>query len=106
MLKTVPASDAVKETKTLLSRIQRYLDDGSLLAFTSNYEIPPTNNWSEQPLRPIKVWQRSSGTRRSVVDAKAGLRCAGYLDTARKNNKNQFVALRTAMEGNPYTPQE
>jgi len=103
-LNTQPKSKPVTDTVNLVTRIQTHLDDGSLLRFATNYEIPPTNNYSERALRPLKVWQRRSGTRRSIVDTKAALRVDGYIDTARKNGINPIVALQNAMAQKPYIP--
>ncbi len=103
-LNTAPKSKPITDTINLVTRLQTHLGEGSLLRFTSNYEVPPTNNYSERALRPLKVWQRRSGTRRSVVDTRAGLRVDGYIDTARKNGVNPLLALQDAMAGNPYIP--
>lgn len=103
-LEAAPRSKPVTDASALCRRLVRYLDDGSLLRFLTVDGVPATNNFSERAVRPLKVRQRRSGTRRSVPHTRAGLRIAGYLDTARKNGLTPEKALRSALQGHPYLP--
>lgn len=99
-------SKPVKDTQVFLRRVKRNSVDGSLLQFIADPLVPATNNMSEQAVRPLKVRQRRAGTRRSIPHTRAGLRIAGYLDTARKNGVAPEKALKDALTGNPYIPTE
>jgi transposase len=93
-----------KNLTNLLTRMSKLLVAGELLAFMGSSMVPPTNNWSERALRPLKVKQKRSGTFRSDDGARDHLRIAGYLDTARKQGHDPLEALRLAIGGAPIMP--
>lgn len=99
-----PHTRTDKDALALLRRLSRLAGNGELFCFMEDLEIPPTNNASEQALRPWKVRQRRSGCFRSEVAAREWLRIAGYLDTARKNGVEPICALRLAVIGDPVMP--
>ena len=100
----VPKSKTKQVATALLRRVLRLLDAGDLYRFTQDELVNPTNNESERALRGAKIKQKRSGTYRSLPYARSYVRVSSYLDTARKNGVNPTVALKLALEGNPYTP--
>lgn len=71
-----PATE--RKALALLNRIGRLCSAGELFGFLDNLAVPPTNNASEQAVRPWKVRQRRSGCFRSAAAAREWLRIAGY----------------------------
>jgi len=94
----------VTQTKSynLLRRLQVHRN--GVLAFMYDFAIPFTNNLAERDLRMLKVKQKISGTFRSELGAKIFCRVRGYISTARKNGIRIWDAIKSAIEGNPFTP--
>jgi transposase len=65
----------------------------SLFVFLHDARVPPTNNASEQALRPSVVHRKVSGGYRSDWGAAAHATLATVLQTARKRGQNLFEAL-------------
>jgi transposase len=93
-----------RAARALCRRLNRLAANDELFTFLEDLSVPPTNNWSEQPLRPWKVRQRRSGCFRSRVAAQEWLRIAGYLDTSRKHGTDPIEAIRLAVVGTPVMP--
>jgi len=93
-----------RRARSLMNRLLRLANAGELFAFLEDLAVPPTNNSSEQALRPWKVRQRRSGCFRSQTAAREWLRIAGYLDTSRKGGVDPIEALRLAVIGQPVIP--
>ena len=91
-----------KRTKerNLVERLIREKDP--VLAFAFNEEMPFTNNMAERDLRPAKVKQKVSNGFRTVFGAEIYARIAGFVSTARKNEKNVFNELYTTFEGHNF----
>jgi transposase len=91
-----------KRTKgrNLVERLIREKDP--VLAFAFNEEVPFTNNMAERDLRPAKVKQKVSNGFRTVSGAEIYARIAGFVSTARKNDKNVFNELCTTFEGHNF----
>jgi hypothetical protein len=72
--------------------------------FCHDTRVFPTNNISEQAVRPEKTQQKISGRLRSEKVTKARLSLRSFIATARKNNINVMTALRDALAGHAWTP--
>lgn len=94
----------VAQTKSfnLLTRMHKHHD--AVLAFMYDFDVPFTNNLAERDLRMLKVKQKISGTFRSTMGAKIFCRVRGYISTARKNGVRISVAIKNAIQGNPFVP--
>ena len=68
-----------------------------LFVFLDDPTVPPTNNASEQALRPSVVHRKMSGGFRSEWGAEAHAICATVLDTARKCGDDLLATLQTAL---------
>jgi transposase len=66
---------------------------GSLFVFLDDPRVPPTNNASEQALRPSVIHRKVSGGFRSDWGAQAHATVATVLQTARKQGQDLFGAL-------------
>ncbi len=77
------------------NRVLRLRDHrDSVLMFTVNPEVPPTNNLAEQGVRPEKVQQKISGSFRSRSGATNRTIIRTVLATARKQGWNMLDTLR------------
>jgi transposase len=92
------------KTLALSRRMRKLLGEGELYRFMTVEGVPPTNNLAEQAIRFAKIQQRRSMTHRSLPHARASMRVASYLDTARKNGVDPTEAVKQAFKGTPYLP--
>jgi len=88
--------------RRLLEMFYTRLDD--VVRFAHDLNVPPTNNQAERDLRPAKTQQKISGRLTSETVTQARYRIRGYASTAAKHSVNQFVAIRDAILGRPWTP--
>ncbi len=88
-----------KKTKSrnLLERLINYKDD--VLRFTTQEDIPFTNNQGENDLRMTKVQQKISGCFRSEKGALIFCRIRAFLITCRKHGIDQGQALKDLFHG-------
>jgi transposase len=75
----------------LQRRYQKHWD--SLFVFLERTDVEPTNNSSEQDLRPAVVHRKVTGGYRSARGAEPGAIYATLLATARKTGQNVFELL-------------
>lgn len=73
-----------------------------LFVFLADPAVPPTNNTSEQALRPSVVHRKVTGGFRSEWGADAHATLATVLDTARKRGEDLFMTLQATL-GTPAT---
>lgn len=93
-----------KQTKTR-NLLQRMRDrEDQILLFTTDLQVPFSNNGSERDLRPVKTQLKISGCHRSAAGARAWLRVRGFISTVRKHGLDVMTALRDAITGNPWQP--
>jgi transposase len=90
------------KAQNLLDRLQTHRD--SILAFLFDPAVPFSNNLAEQDIRMIKVQQKISGCFRTLKGAQHFCRIRSYLSTARKQGRNIFNAIVSAMSGQPFIP--
>jgi hypothetical protein len=76
----------------------------SILAFLFDPAVPFSNNLAEQDIRMLKVQQKISGCFRTLKGAQRFCRIRSYLSTARKQSRNIFNAIVSAMSGKPFIP--
>jgi hypothetical protein len=90
------------KARNLLERLRDRQAD--ILRFTTNSDVPFTNNGSERDLRPVKTQLKISGCHRAATGARAWLRVRGYISTVRKHGEDVLTALHDAITGNPWRP--
>jgi hypothetical protein len=88
----------------LLRRIEKFRNNYFL--WVEDFRLPTTNNLSERALRCVKSHQKISGQFESVAAADNYALIKTYIETCRRNSKNEIEALQRLCEGNPYTVQE
>jgi hypothetical protein len=76
----------------------------SVLRFTTDTRIWPTNNISERGVRPLKTQQKISGRLASDDVTQDRLDIRSYIDTARKHGRNAVDVLHQLMTGTPWRP--
>lgn len=89
------------EASRLWVRFRTHRD--RLFVFLYDPAVPPTNNASEQALRPSVVHRKVLGSFRSTWGADAHAAVTSVLDTARKGGDDLFATLYAAL-GSPLTP--
>ena len=67
----------------------------NLFVFFDRPDVPPTNNASEQDLRPSVIHRKVTGGFRSQLGADVSATLTSLLTTARKRRDNLFQALRS-----------
>ena len=81
---------------------ERYREHrASLFVFFDRPYIPPTNNASEQDLRPSVIHRKVTGGYRSQLGADISAIFISLLTTARKRGENLFQALRSTAGPSP-----
>jgi transposase len=70
----------------------------------NDFDVPFSNNLSEQDIRMVKLQQKISGGFRSKDGAEAFLAFRSYLSTASKQGINLLDALQRLFNNNPWMP--
>jgi transposase len=84
-------------------RLQRRYRDhrASLFVFLDRPDVPPTNNGSEQDLRPSVIHRKVNGGYRSWPGAETSAILASLLTTARERGQSLLDALRSVVGPSP-----
>lgn len=90
--------------RTLITRIRDFKEN--YFAWVEDFSLPTTDNLSERALRTVKSHMKISGQFESVKTAGYYADIKTYIETCRKNNINEFEALKRLCSGNPITMQE
>ena len=90
--------------RALLNRVEKYRSN--YFAWLGDFSLPTTNNLSERSLRPVKSKMKIAGQFESKDAAQHYAMIRSYIETCRRNGKNENEALRKLCEGNPYTVDE
>ena len=83
----------------LIDQLDKY--KSAVCFFVKDFRVPFDNNQTERDIRMIKVKTKVSGCFRSVEGAQEYLTIMSYIGTARKHGMNPYVAIRSAISGNP-----
>jgi transposase len=84
-------------SRNLLERFRDYPD--SILRCMSDPDVPTTNNFSERPIRMLKVRDKISGCFKSIDTLLSFLDMRSYLMMCRNNGISDIEAIRMAIEG-------
>ena len=87
--------------RALLNRVEKYRSN--YFAWLGDFSLPTTNNLSERSLRPVKSKMKIAGQFESEDAAQHYAMIRSYIETCRRNGKNENEALSKLCEGNPYT---
>ncbi|MGH3342754.1 MAG: IS66 family transposase [Carbonactinosporaceae bacterium] len=86
----------------LAQRLQRKADQVWL--FATRFDVPWTNNGSEQAVRGVKVHQKISSCWRTLATLQRHCRIRSYLTTTRNHGLAALTAIRRALTGTTWIP--
>jgi transposase len=72
--------------------------------FTTRFDVPPTNNGSENAIRGCKLAAKISGCWRTLATLQRHCRIRSYLTTARSHGHHPLAAIRDALNGTCWMP--
>jgi transposase len=72
--------------------------------FTTRFDVPATNNGSENAIRGYKLAAKVSGCWRTLATLQRHCRVRSYLTTARSHGHHPLAAIRDALTGNCWMP--
>jgi transposase len=95
----LPDQPDTANARRLQARYQEHR--AGLFVFLDRPDVPPTNNASEQDLRPSVIHRKVTGGYRSQLGADVSAIFTSLLATARKRGENLFDALRSVAGPSP-----
>jgi transposase len=98
LLRIAPTHAAGKKFQKVIKGCRRYL-----FVFLENRAIPPTNNGSEQALRPCVIFRKVTNCFRSEWAAKLYADVRSVLETGRRRAVGGLDAIRLTLKGLPLT---
>ena len=72
--------------------------------FATRFDVPATNNGSENAIRGYKLAAKISGCWRTLSTLQRHCRIRSYLTTARSHGRHPLAAIRDALTGNTWMP--
>jgi hypothetical protein len=72
--------------------------------FATRFDVPATNNGSENAIRGYKLAAKISGCWRTLATLQRHCRIRSYLTTARSHGRHPLAAIRDALNGNTWMP--
>jgi transposase len=96
LLKIVPPTKAGQKLLRIIKRFRQHL-----FVFVTNRAIPPTNNGSEQALRPCVVFRKITNCFRSEWGASLYADVRSVIETARRRGIGILQAIRLTLDGSP-----
>ncbi len=72
--------------------------------FATRFDVPATNNGSENAVRGYKLAAKISGCWRTLATLQRHCRIRSYLATARSHGRHPLAAIRDALTGNAWMP--
>src|SRR5271169_4888252 len=72
--------------------------------FATRFDVPATNNGSENAIRGYKLAAKISGCWRTLATLQRHCRIRSYLTTARSHGRHPLAAIRDALNGNAWMP--
>jgi transposase len=96
LLRIAPTHAAGKKFQQVIKGCRRYL-----FVFLVNRAIPPTNNGSEQALRPCVIFRKVTNCFRSEWAAKLYADIRSVIETARRRAIPALNAIRLTLDGHP-----
>jgi transposase len=72
--------------------------------FATRFDVPATNNGSENAVRGYKLAAKISGCWRTLATLQRHCRIRSYLTTARSHGHHPLAAIRDALTGNTWMP--
>jgi transposase len=98
LLKVVPITEAGQKLQRIVKRFRQ-----NLLVFVTNRAVPPTNNGSEQALRPCVVFRKVTNCFRSRWGATLYADVRSVFETARRRGIALLPAIRLTLDRAPLS---
>jgi hypothetical protein len=86
----------------LAQRLRRKTEQ--VWTFTTRFDVPPTNNGSENAIRGYKLAAKVKGCWRTLSTLQRHCRIRSYLTTARNHGHRAIDAIRDAQTATPWMP--
>jgi transposase len=96
LLKIVPEARQGQKLQRMIKKFRQ-----NLFVFITNRAIPPTNNGSEQALRPCVIFRKITNCFRSEWGAKLYANIRSVLETARRRGCGALEAIRLTLRAAP-----
>jgi transposase len=96
LLKIAPHGQQGDKLKRMIKKYRRHF-----FVFLENRAIPPTNNGSEQAIRPCVIFRKVTNCFRSEWGAKLYADIRSVLETARRRAIGALHAIRLTLDGQP-----
>ncbi len=96
LLRIATAARQGEKLKRVIKRCRQ-----NLFVFVTNRQLPPTNNGSEQALRPAVTFRKVTNCFRSEWGAKLYADIRSVLETARRRDIDPLRAIRLTLQGQP-----
>jgi len=101
LLRIAPTHAAGKKLQHVIKSCRRYM-----FVFLANRAIPPTNNGSEQALRPCVIFRKVTNCFRSEWGAKLYADIRSVIETARRRAIGVLHAIRSTLKGLPLAERQ
>ena len=88
-----PAGEEGRKLKNSIKRFRQHM-----LVFVTNRDLPPTNNGSEQAIRPCVTFRKVTNCFRSEWGARLYADIRSVLETARRRAINPLRAIKLTLE--------
>ena len=96
ILARAPAHEAGVKLMAMIKRARQHL-----FVFMTNRDLPPTNNGSEQAIRPCVIFRKVVYCFRSAWGAKLYADVRSVIETARRRGIDALEAIRLTLAGKP-----
>lgn len=96
LLQIAPATTAGRKLQRIIKRFRQ-----NLFVFITNRNVPPTNNGSEQALRPCVVFRKVTNCFRSGWGADLYANVRSVIETARRRGAPILQSIRLTLDGQP-----
>ena len=94
LLRLTPNGGEGEKLKRMVKKFRQHF-----FVFVTNRNLPPTNNGSEQAIRPCVVFRKVTNCFRSEWGAKLYADIRSVLETARRRAINPLRAIRLTLDG-------
>ena len=94
-----PTQPAGVKLKEMIRRTRQFL-----FVFMTNRELPPTNNGSEQAIRPCVIFRKVVYCFRSEWGAELYADIRSVIETGRRRAIDALEAIRLTLAGKPLAP--
>ena len=98
LLRTVPATEPGRKLLRIIKKFRQ-----NLFVFVANRAIPPTNNGSEQALRPCVIFRKVTNCFRSEWGATLYADVRSVFETARRRGIPILQSIRWTLDERPLT---